>query len=123
MLHCWNEDPLQRPTFTELREHLEEIISQGDRYFSFEIDEENTYYNAASFKSLPSETGDDVLEEDFFQKPMQVKSMEEIKKLKDEPNPAVNERYTNPESLKLKLNPMPPAGLVNYAFDNAIPQM
>ncbi|XP_047133293.1 angiopoietin-1 receptor-like isoform X2 [Hydra vulgaris] len=73
MLHCWNEDPLQRPTFTELREHLEEILSEGDHYFSFDIDEENTYYNAASFNSLPPESNDDVLEEEIFRKPVQVK--------------------------------------------------
>ncbi|XP_065684315.1 uncharacterized protein LOC105844212 isoform X1 [Hydra vulgaris] len=56
MLHCWNEDPLMRPTFTELREHLDSIISQGGCYFNFEIDEKNAYYNIASFNSLPFET-------------------------------------------------------------------
>ena len=49
MLHCWNEDPLQRPTFTELRDHLEEIMSQGCHYMSFDIDEKNVYYNVASY--------------------------------------------------------------------------
>nr|XP_047133479.1 uncharacterized protein LOC100205416 isoform X2 [Hydra vulgaris] len=33
MLHCWNEDPLQRPTFTELREHFDEMISQEEEIF------------------------------------------------------------------------------------------
>ncbi|XP_065682049.1 uncharacterized protein LOC100202994 isoform X2 [Hydra vulgaris] len=92
MLHCWNEDPLQRPTFTELREHLEGIMSKGDHYFSFDIDEENTYYNAASFNSLPPESNDDVLEEEIFRKPVQVKSIDEFSN--------VNERYTFSEALK-----------------------
>jgi len=61
MLHCWNEDPEQRPSFTELREHLENIISDGDKYFSFEINEENTYYNVASFKSVQDESEDEEL--------------------------------------------------------------
>ncbi|XP_065664911.1 receptor tyrosine-protein kinase let-23-like [Hydra vulgaris] len=60
MLNCWNKDPLQRPTFTELRKQLEEIISQGGRYFSFDIDEENPYYNVPSFNSIQSETAIDL---------------------------------------------------------------
>ena len=55
MLHCWNEIPSERPTFTELREHLETIVEKGDLYFTFEIDENKTYYNVASFKSIPSD--------------------------------------------------------------------
>ncbi|XP_047133488.1 insulin receptor isoform X2 [Hydra vulgaris] len=66
MLHCWNEDPLQRPNFTELREHLENIISQEDYYFSFEINEESAYYNISSFKSLSPETSDDFMPQEFF---------------------------------------------------------
>nr|XP_047142394.1 uncharacterized protein LOC105845628 isoform X13 [Hydra vulgaris] len=57
MLHCWSEDPLQRPTFSELRNHLEELLLQGGFYFSFDINENNVYYNATSFNHLPSETG------------------------------------------------------------------
>nr|XP_047133477.1 uncharacterized protein LOC100212045 [Hydra vulgaris] len=100
MLHCWNEDPLQRPTFTELRENLDQIMSRGDCYFDFSIDEKNNYYNAASFNSLPSESGDDALEEDIFQKPVHVKSIE---KIIDEANEPLSERYTSDESLKLQI--------------------
>ena len=90
MLHCWDEDPLRRPTFTELRDHLEEIMSQGSRYMSFDIDEKNAYYNVASFNSIPSETEDDIdLEEEILQKPPQFLTIEELKK----------ERQLNDESI------------------------
>ncbi|XP_065658676.1 tyrosine-protein kinase receptor torso isoform X5 [Hydra vulgaris] len=55
MLQCWNKEPLQRPTFTELRECFDKILSQAIPYFSFDIDEENVYYTTASFKSVPLE--------------------------------------------------------------------
>jgi len=64
MCHCWNAIPSQRPTFTELREHLEKIMEQCDKYFSFEIDDSKAYYNVASFKSIPS----DEEEDDLFSK-------------------------------------------------------
>ena len=85
MQHCWNEDPLQRPTFTELRDHLEEIMSQGCHYMSFDIDEKNAYYNVASYKSVPDEEDDDLeLEEAILQKPPQFLSIEDLKKERDE---------------------------------------
>ncbi|XP_065662116.1 ephrin type-B receptor 5 isoform X5 [Hydra vulgaris] len=117
MLHCWNEDPLQRPTFTELREHLEEIISQGDRYLNFDIDEENTYYNAASFNSLSSETGDDVLEDEIFNNPVQVKSIEQIKSIVNESYLPNSERYTNTETLKHSVNTLRSASIHSLELD------
>lgn len=78
MLHCWNEIPTQRPTFTELREHLEGLVEKGEMYFSFDIDENDTYYNFASFKSIPSDAdddGDDVFSKDFAEKPIQIKPL------------------------------------------------
>ncbi|XP_065681618.1 fibroblast growth factor receptor-like isoform X2 [Hydra vulgaris] len=77
MLHCWNEDPLKRPTFTEIREHLDAIISQSDSYFNFEIDEKNIYYNVASFNSLSSET-DMALEEETLQDSVHVESNKDV---------------------------------------------
>ncbi|XP_065681819.1 angiopoietin-1 receptor isoform X1 [Hydra vulgaris] len=54
MQKCWNVSPLNRPTFTNLREHFEKIIGQETSYFSLDIDERANYYNVASFKSLSS---------------------------------------------------------------------
>ena len=85
MLHCWNEDPLQRPTFTELRDHLEEIMSQGCHYMSFDIDEKNAYYNVASYNSIPDENEDDIeIEEAILQKPPQFLSIEDLKREREE---------------------------------------
>ncbi|XP_065661248.1 tyrosine-protein kinase receptor torso isoform X3 [Hydra vulgaris] len=56
MQQCWNENPLLRPTFTELREHFGDIIGQENNYFNFDIDESKNYYNVASFNSLESHT-------------------------------------------------------------------
>lgn len=81
MKYCWQEDPLQRPTFTQLREHLEEIMNQGSRYLSFDIDEKNIYYNVASFKSIPSEDEDDIdIEEQILDRPAHIKAIDELKK-------------------------------------------
>lgn len=89
MLRCWNESPQQRPSFSDLREHLEEIMSQGDRYLSFNIDEGNIYYNVASFRSIPSDNEDEINEDDdelhkMFDSitrstPKRIKSIEELK--------------------------------------------
>lgn len=96
MLHCWNEDPLQRPTFTELREHLDDIISAGDKYLTFDINEENTYYNVASFKSVSSENEEDeMLVDELMNRPMQVKTIDELKQMqqkKEEKQPKLNSR-------------------------------
>ncbi|XP_065665312.1 tyrosine-protein kinase receptor torso-like [Hydra vulgaris] len=68
MLHCWNENPLKRPTFTELRDDFEKILAQGDSYFNLEINEKSAYYKVASFNSLSSESEDDALENKGFKK-------------------------------------------------------
>ena len=76
MQKCWNENPLQRPTFTQLREHFAEIIAQENSYFSFDIDEQKNYYNAASFNSISSASDECDLDkeiESFMEKPIQVK--------------------------------------------------
>ncbi|XP_065682612.1 uncharacterized protein LOC100201592 [Hydra vulgaris] len=92
MLQCWNEDPLQRPTFTILREHFDKVMSQGDCYFNFEFNE-NT---ALSFPSFKTEIEDDnTTEERVFKNPEHVKSIEEIKRLRDKPIDPLNKRYTD----------------------------
>ena len=111
MLHCWNEIPTQRPTFTELREHLEKIVEQGDRYFTFEIDESKAYYNVASFKSIPSDDEEDTLfTEEYDEKPIQVKTIDSTnivltvkeKVNVDEPDETNDTaRYISPQSLKV----------------------
>ncbi|XP_047127629.1 proto-oncogene tyrosine-protein kinase receptor Ret isoform X2 [Hydra vulgaris] len=76
MLQCWNEDPLQRPSFTKLRELFEEILSQGGQYISFEINEKNNYYNVPSFDSVLSDANDDTIKKELLLKP--VYSVEDI---------------------------------------------
>jgi len=113
MCHCWNEIPARRPTFTELREHLEKIMEKGARYFTFDIDHNKAYYNVASFKSIPS---DDEEEETPFTKehdeiPIQVKAIDTVSVPVEEPlqekldSTDGNEghaqaRYISPHSLK-----------------------
>ncbi|XP_065681610.1 uncharacterized protein LOC100201799 isoform X1 [Hydra vulgaris] len=115
MLQCWNEDPLKRPTFTELREHFDKIISEGDCYFNFELNENNIYYTAASFNSFSSKTENEELENEIFQKPIHVQSIKKIKELNDKP---LNIRYTYPDSLKPAL-----LGFSNYAFNDVISEI
>ncbi|XP_065661251.1 uncharacterized protein LOC100201536 isoform X5 [Hydra vulgaris] len=61
MQKCWNENPLLRPTFTELREHFDEIIGQENNYFSFDINERKNYYNFASFDRFSTDNEKDDL--------------------------------------------------------------
>ena len=59
MLRCWQEHPLDRPNFSEIREDLEEIMFQGETYIRFNIEEDSNYYLAPSFNSAPREQEDD----------------------------------------------------------------
>lgn len=47
MLSCWQEQPSNRPTFSALKETLENMLLQtcGREYFSFKIDRSKQYYN------------------------------------------------------------------------------
>ncbi|XP_065662133.1 tyrosine-protein kinase receptor torso-like isoform X1 [Hydra vulgaris] len=76
MLHCWNEDPLKRPTFTELREQFDKILCQGDSYCNFDVYEKNDY-SSASFQSEKSEMFVNSLNNGTLQKPAQLKLFEE----------------------------------------------
>ncbi|XP_065662122.1 proto-oncogene tyrosine-protein kinase receptor Ret-like [Hydra vulgaris] len=76
MLHCWNEDPLKRPTFTELREQFDKILCQGDSYCNFDVYEKNDY-SSPSFHSEKSEMFVNSLNNGTLQKPTQLKLFKE----------------------------------------------
>ena len=52
MLKCWQQVPKKRPTFTQLREELESIMSDGETYLSLDIDLTSNYYTTPSYKSF-----------------------------------------------------------------------
>jgi len=52
MKACWLTDPLSRPTFTDIKERFEMLISKGTPYVEFDIDATNPYYNVPSFRSI-----------------------------------------------------------------------
>ena len=56
MQACWIEHPLERPTFLEIKNRLEELVNEGTPYVDFHVDETSLYYNVASFKSVESDT-------------------------------------------------------------------
>ena len=55
MLRCWHDDPVQRPTFAQIREQLEAVITDGGTYCTFDINEDSIYYLEPSFNSIPEE--------------------------------------------------------------------
>lgn len=54
MTECWTEEPATRPSFSQLVEKLELIISKDTPYIDFsKHDESNSYYN------IPTLTNDE----------------------------------------------------------------
>ena len=52
MLECWSEDPKSRPSFSNLKERFESLMSESDGYLDFdEINEDSIYYKVPSFNS------------------------------------------------------------------------
>ena len=75
MLRCWQEHPSDRPTFLEIREGLEEIVSQGETYITFDIDENSNYYQTPSFNSAPrDQEEDDAIADEITSEPNIVKA-------------------------------------------------
>ena len=59
MLRYWQEQTLERSTFTEIRQDLEVIMSQGQTYVTFDTDEDPNYFLVPSFNSVPSQHEED----------------------------------------------------------------
>ena len=49
MLDCWNADPMERPTFTQLRAKFDAMLAEDNPYIQFDtIDSHKPYYNSPS---------------------------------------------------------------------------
>ena len=66
MTDCWMEKPDERPSFTQIRERLEQMLQKDNPYLDFSVlDESSDYYRVPSFNSLNGESADD---QDLFDK-------------------------------------------------------
>ena len=118
MQACWIDDPLQRPTFTDLRNRLEDLIKEGTPYLEFEFDEAKPYYNVPSFRSIESDTEETCNDEDQNTMRFSVlkdkdekenkrpewlssKAVEKLNAM-EETVEKQNDRYTYPEMMKKK---------------------
>ncbi|CAH3175127.1 unnamed protein product [Porites evermanni] len=60
MQDCWQDNPENRPTFTQIRESLETIMQKNNPYLDLTaVDESQAEYNVQSFDSMEEESGDD----------------------------------------------------------------
>ena len=60
MLDCWQDNPENRPTFTQIRENLEAIMQKDNPYLDLTaVDESRAEYNAQSFNSIPEQSDDE----------------------------------------------------------------
>lgn len=65
MMDCWKKCPEVRPTFTEIRHKLEEMMQKDNPYLDLSaLDESKEYYNVPSFNSLEEESTDDLFDKD-----------------------------------------------------------
>ena len=85
MLKCWSENRLERPTFSDLRQQLEDVISAGDIYFTLDVDEESNVYLVPSFNSAPEETEET---ENLSSEPSEQHIAENVNKQLDTPSPS-----------------------------------
>lgn len=102
MRECWLENPFDRPTFTLIRERLEEMMQKDNPYLDFSVlDESRDYYNVPSFNSLIDESEDDVFEKEegyeLLEEDHKEKIIEKDQPLKDSNK---NEIAPSPKSSK-----------------------
>ena len=56
MMKCWQEEPADRPTFQDVRETFEAMMSRENPYLDFSVlDESRDYYHVPSFNSASNE--------------------------------------------------------------------
>ena len=60
MQDCWQDNPENRPTFTQIRESLETIMQKNNPYLDLTaVDESQAEYNVQSFDCMEEESSDD----------------------------------------------------------------
>ena len=64
MQNCWHEVPTKRPTFTELKSTLEQLMSQDTPYIEMAVDKNQEYYLMPSFKSAAESDENDAGDND-----------------------------------------------------------
>lgn len=60
MLGCWDEEPKNRPTFTQLRSNFDNLISNANEdtpYIDLSIDMEQSYYNCLYSEDMFTDIG------------------------------------------------------------------
>ena len=62
MQACWTENPINRPTFTNLKAEIEAVISKETPYLDFKVDETKACYSVPSFNSLETDKEGEVNE-------------------------------------------------------------
>ncbi|XP_031550238.1 tyrosine kinase receptor Cad96Ca-like [Actinia tenebrosa] len=56
MLQCWQENPSERPKFTDLRQQFEDLLQEDNPYLDFSnLDNDKDYYLVPSFNSAVSD--------------------------------------------------------------------
>ena len=61
MMHdCWQDNPENRPTFTQIRETLETIMQKDNPYLDLTaVEQSHVEYNVRCFDSVAEESDDD----------------------------------------------------------------
>ena len=60
MQDCWQDNPENRPTFSQILESLETIMQKENPYLDLTaVDESHAEYNVGSFDNMAEESDDD----------------------------------------------------------------